>query len=279
MKLQYYDNYDEYIEFISSDDALFHFTRKDTALEHILFKKSLRFGEFSGTNDPQEYKSKLTGAIGCGWEKHHDQKIEEVISLIDKILREKSKFISFCQNDIVDDSLQSHGVLKSRMWAQYGENHRGICIVVSKTKLIEQLTTAFELNYRLNYGEIRYEEPDLSRNIPCLDIDGMELDHFASYDVAINFVIKYINELLFTKQPDYKDEAEFRFVLTPKSLEHVSIPIYVDLLQCVHSIILGDAFPKVYKPTISQLAQELKIPVKKLHWEHHAYILLNWDKS
>ncbi|MGL1089214.1 DUF2971 domain-containing protein [Vibrio vulnificus] len=279
MKLQYYDNYDEYIEFISSDDALFHFTRKDTALEHILFKKSLRFGEFSGTNDPQEYKSKLTGAIGCGWENHHDQKIEEVISLIDKILREKSKFISFCQNDIVDDNLQSHGVLKSRMWAQYGENHRGICIVVSKTKLIEQLTTAFELNYRLNYGEIRYEEPDLSRNIPCLDIDGMELDHFASYDVAINFVIKYINELLFTKQPDYKDEAEFRFVLTPKSLEHVSIPIYVDLLQCVHSIILGDAFPQVYKPTISQLAQELKIPVKKLHWEHHAYILLNWDKS
>ncbi|WP_257969737.1 DUF2971 domain-containing protein, partial [Vibrio parahaemolyticus] len=140
------------------------------------------------------------------------------------------------------------------MWAQYGENHRGVCIVVSKDKLIEQLTTEFELNYRLDYGNIRYEEPDLSRNIPCLDIDGPELDNLTSSDVAINFVTNHIDELLFTKQPDYKDEAEFRLVLTPKSLEHVSVPIYVDLLQCVHSIILGDAFPKVYKPTIFQLA-------------------------
>ncbi|MBM5064231.1 DUF2971 domain-containing protein [Vibrio parahaemolyticus] len=244
-----------------------------------MFNRTLRFGEFSGTNDPQEYKSKSTGAIGWGWEDHHDQKIEEATLLIDKILREKSKFMSFCQNDIVADNLQSHGVLKSRMWAQYGENHRGVCIVVSKAKLIEQLTTEFELNYRLDYGNIRYEEPDLSRNIPCLDIDGPELDNLTSSDVAINFITNHIDELLFTKQPDYKDEAEFRLVLTPKSLEHVSVPIYVDLLQCVHSIILGDAFPKVYKPTIFQLAQELKIPVKKLHWEHHAYILLNWDKS
>lgn len=279
MKLQYCSNYDEYIKFISSDDALFHFTRKDTALELILFNRTLRFGEFSGTNDPQEYKSKSTGVIGWGWEDHHDQKIEEVTLLIDKILREKSKFMSFCQNDIVAGNLQSHGVLKSRMWAQYGENHRGVCIVVSKAKLIEQLTTEFDLNYRLDYGNIRYEEPDLSRNIPCLDIDGQELDNLTSSDVAINFVTNHIDELLFTKQPDYKDETEFRLVLTPKSLEHVSVPIYVDLLQCVHSIILGDAFPKVYKPTIFQLAQELKIPVKKLHWEHHAYILLNWDKS
>lgn len=258
---------------------MIRFTRKDTALEYILFNKSLRFGEFSGTNDPQEYKSKLTGATGRGWEDRHYQKIEEATLLIDKILREKSKFISFCQNDIIDDNLQSHGVLKSRMWAQYGENHKGICIVVSKTKLIEKLDTAFELDYQLDFGKIRYEEPELSRNVPWLDIDGPELDKLTSSDVAINFVTKHIDELLFTKQPDYKDETEFRFLLTPKHLEHVSVPIHVDLLQCVYSIILGDAFPEVYKPTIFQLGQELKIPVKKLHWEHHAYILLNWDKS
>ena len=267
------------MKFISSDDALFHFTWKDTALEYILFNKYLWFGEFLGTNDLQEYKYKLTGVIGSGCEERHYQKIEEATLLIDKILREKSKFILFCQNDIIDDNLQSHGVLKSRMWAQYGENHKGICIVVSKTKLIAQLAKALEVDYQLYFGKIRYEELALSRNVPWLDIDGPELDELTSSDVAINFVTKHIDELLFRKQPDYKDETEFRFLLTPKHLEHVSVPIHVDLLQCVHSIILGDAFPKVYKPTIFQLGQELKIPVKKLHWEHHAYILLNWDNS
>ncbi|MBF4337287.1 hypothetical protein [Vibrio anguillarum] len=76
MKLLY-NIYDDYIEFISSEDALFHFTRKETALEHILFNRTLRMGEFSGTNDPQEYKPKLTDAVGWGWEEHHDKQVNE----------------------------------------------------------------------------------------------------------------------------------------------------------------------------------------------------------
>ncbi len=274
-----YNIHDDYIEFISSEDALFHFTRKETALEHILFNRTLRMGEFSGTNDPQEYKPKLTDAVGWGWEEHHDKQVNEATFLIDQLLREKSKFISLCQNDIVDGNLRSHGALKSRMWAQYGDNHKGACIVVSKSKLTNQLKMQLESNYQIGYRDVRYEEPDLSRNIPCLDIDGSELDSLSASEIAINFVNQHIEELFFTKQPDYKDEMEFRYVAIPTSLESASAPIYIDLLQCVHSVILGDAFPKVYKPTILNLAHELSIPIKKLHWEHHAYVLLSWDKS
>ncbi|MEZ8842795.1 DUF2971 domain-containing protein [Vibrio splendidus] len=278
MKLKY-NIHNDYYKFISSEDALFHFTSKETALEYILFNRTLLMGEFSGTNDPQEYKPKLTGAIGGGWEEHHNKKVDDATSSIDQLLRVKSKFLSLCQNDIVDGNLRAHGALKSRMWAQYGDNHKGACVVLSKAKLIDQLKAQLKANYRIHYSDVRYEEPDLNRNIPCLNIDGSELDSLSSSEIAINYVNKYIEELFFTKQPDYKDEMEFRYVATPTSLESVSVPIYIDLLKCVHSVILGDAFPKVYQPTILNLAQQLSIPIKKLHWEHHAYLLLDWDKS
>ncbi|ARR51888.1 DUF2971 domain-containing protein (plasmid) [Photobacterium damselae subsp. damselae] len=277
MKLKY-NSYDDYIKFISSEDALFHFTRKEIVLEHILCNKTLRMGEFSGTNDPQEYKPKLMDTVGFELEEHHDKKLEKVETIIDSLLREKSKFISFCQNDIVDNRLFSHGVLKSRMWAQYGENHKGACIVVSKSKLINQLETKFKSNYHIYCRNIQYEEPNLDRNIPYLDINCSELNSLSASEIAIKFVTQHTKECFFTKQPDYKDEMEFRCVVIPTSFESEP-PIYIDLLQCVHSVILGDAFPKVYKPTMLDLAHKLSIPIKKLHWESHDYVLLNWNQS
>ncbi|MBF4242308.1 DUF2971 domain-containing protein [Vibrio anguillarum] len=82
--------------------------------------------------------------------------MNEATFLIDQLLREKSKFISLCQNDIVDGNLRSHGALKSRMWAQYGDNHKGACIVVSKSKLTNQLKMQLESNYQIGYRDVRY---------------------------------------------------------------------------------------------------------------------------
>ncbi|MBF4301526.1 DUF2971 domain-containing protein, partial [Vibrio anguillarum] len=117
----------------------------------------------------------------------------------------------------------------------YGDNHKGACIVVSKSKLTNQLKMQLESNYQIGYRDVRYEEPDLSRNIPCLDIDGSELDSLSASEIAINFVNQHVEALFFTKQPDYKDEMEFRYVAIPTSLESASAPIYIDLLQCIHS--------------------------------------------
>ncbi|KJG13571.1 DUF2971 domain-containing protein [Photobacterium iliopiscarium] len=274
-----YNKTDSEMEFLSSKDALFHFTKKDTAIENILNDRTLRFGTLSGTNDPQEYKQKLTGAIGWGWEDRHNDKVSEVTNLIDEFLRKETKFISFCQSSFVDNKLSTHGLLKSRMWSQYGDNHRGICIVISKSKFLKQLKDQYRRTHVLKSSNVAYEEPSLESNIPCLDVDAPVLDESKSGDIALSFIKEFSQSLLFTKQPDYKDENEFRVVAINIEKIDDSEFIYIDLNTCIHSIILGDAFPYVYKPTIQKLAKELNVPCKKLHWEHHAYVLLNWSKE
>ena len=53
-------------EFVKSDDALFHYTSFNVAIEHIIDKDELRLTSLINTNDPLEYKYKVFDAVG--WE-------------------------------------------------------------------------------------------------------------------------------------------------------------------------------------------------------------------
>ncbi|MCL1066146.1 DUF2971 domain-containing protein [Shewanella olleyana] len=271
-----YNYFDEQIEFLSSDDALFHFTRKETAIEHILDKCSLRLGGFSMTNDPQEYKPKQTAATGWRWEARHSSQIDELTGLIDELLWKDIKFISFCQNEFIDKNLVSHSILKSRMWSQYGDNHSGICIVISKSKLLAQLQEQYGETHIINARNVSYDEPNLKSKIHGLDVATPELDNTSNHNIALNHIKVHLQPLLFNKQPDYKDENEFRVVLTLMRPQVKTDFIFVDLIKCINSIVLGDAFPEVYKPTMLDLAKRLGVPCQKLSWESDTYLLFDW---
>lgn len=68
MKLEY-NNGTEVLSF-NDDDSIYHFTQKETAIEHILNNKSLRFGDFKSTNDPYEYKAKMISSTSYGFDKN-----------------------------------------------------------------------------------------------------------------------------------------------------------------------------------------------------------------
>ena len=46
--------------FLDSEDAIFHYTKRETAMEYILNNKTLKFGLLKNTNDPYEYKKRNT---------------------------------------------------------------------------------------------------------------------------------------------------------------------------------------------------------------------------
>ena len=41
--------------FLDSDDAIFHYTKRETAMEYILNTKTLKFGLLKNTHDPYDY--------------------------------------------------------------------------------------------------------------------------------------------------------------------------------------------------------------------------------
>jgi hypothetical protein len=85
------DNIVEYIK--TSDDALFHYTKVSTSIEHILHTKKFKLSVFNDTNDPNEYKHKLfnshrrAGQETQLEEKEYDTLLMEAQTRIERIRR------------------------------------------------------------------------------------------------------------------------------------------------------------------------------------------------
>ncbi len=260
-------------DFLDSKDSIYHFTTKDTAMEHILNNKSLMLGSFVNTNDPKEYKSKMTSAVGWGWEDRHDLKISKVMSKIDSITK-SAGFFSFCENEYKGQDIVQHGYKKSRMWSQYGYNHSGICLVFSKKLLIEELLKKSD-STTLYASTIMYQKLDESEG-DILSINADELDTLELDEISFRHISNNFDKVFFNKQLDYKDENEFRIIVLSKENEVIH-GTTINISKCIKMIILGDSFPKVYMPTIKSLASELNVSFKKLHWESSDYFLLSGD--
>ncbi len=255
---------DELSNFINPDDAIFHYTKKEIAMEYILNNKQLKFGFYHSTNDPHEYKQRLTSAFGCG--DINESLYFESMHLIDNTIQNTS-FLSFCDNS------NNTGYKKPRMWSQYGQNHSGICLVFSKESLMTTIKNELSKNY-LNYGEnINYKEIDFKP----LNIDN-DNDKLTVNEIVMNHIKKDYKNIFFQKHLDYKDEDEFRIVLIQKDENLFSqspLDLLVDISNSLKLIILGDRFPKVYLPTIKDLSTKLNIEYKTLDWEHNQYFLFD----
>ncbi|MBF7066319.1 DUF2971 domain-containing protein [Aliarcobacter butzleri] len=250
---------EELTDFLNSDDAIFHYTKKETAMEYILNDKKLKFGLFHSTNDPHEYKKRLTPAFG--WGDINESLYLESMNLIDNTIQ-NTAFLSFCENS------NNKGYEKPRMWSQYGQNHSGICLVFSKESLIKTIQNQLSQNYLVYHENVNYKEIDFE----SLNIYDNAL---TINEIVINNIKQNYKNIFFQKHLDYKDENEFRIVLVKRNNNNFSKDIFIDISDSLKFIILGDKFPEVYLPTIKDLSSKSNIAYKKLHWEQNQYFLLS----
>jgi len=277
MKLRY-NLYDEFDHLISSDDSIFHYTKRAIAIERILYEKNYILSSLTTTNDPFEYKSKMIGTSGWGWHEGMENKQLEMLKILDGLLKTNIQFISSCSNSFDGETLVSHGCIKSRMWAQYGENHEGVCLVFSKEKLLKSVRNACDdKKYMFWEGSVDYKEYVADHaGYGSVPVNGDTFDTRSPVDVALDHICSHYHELLFRKQRDYKDEDEYRIVVLHKN--HPSefcSPLELKVTDFLVGIILGDRFPKAYLPTIISISNDLDVKFKKLHWGKGEYILLN----
>lgn len=265
------------MEMIDGDDAIFHYTKRSTALEMVLSKNTFKLFRLLNTNDPREYKDRLQDVSGWNWTTETEKLIKVVRGYFDSLLKNYSYFSSFSQNKYSDNKLQIRGYMKPRMWAQYGEEHYGVCLVFSKQNFIDAIHNSIDQkNFCIFHDAISYNILDRHSQSQSLSIDGDSFNSTTPFKIAFEHIKKHNKELFFKKDTDYRDEDEYRVVVcrsNENSIESESLDI--SATNCIKGIILGDRFPRVYKPTVEQLCKELKIEYKKLHFEKRRYMLLN----
>lgn len=274
MLLKYSETGDEFVDYLNSDDALFHYTRKNIAIENILPKGILKFGIFSRSNDPQEYRPKLTGAGGWGWDDASND-VSNAMRDIEMLCKGRSRFLSFCINKFENGSLKESGLLKSRMWAQYGDNHEGACVVLSKNKLLKVLNEHKNDRQEILSSNVSYINPE-RKSQPILHVNQSDFLKSTSNDIALKFFLQHKETLLFNKQTDYRDECEFRIVMVNKELGAPNeSEAFVPVEDALVGMVFGDRFPVVYAPTVWELVKDSNVRPKKLLWNKDGYYLFD----
>lgn len=137
-------------EYEGNDSLLYHYTSLESACK-ILESNSLRLSNLLNVNDPLEFRRPK----GFGFN-GDDENISKIMTELNQSLTERentTRLLCFCQDFFCSKedwnneksqnkaaNLLHKGWARNRMWAQYANNHKGVCLVFDK----DEFTKAFE---------------------------------------------------------------------------------------------------------------------------------------
>lgn len=266
---------DEVWEFnIADDDLLFHYTSQKTALNFILKERRIRFTPFGKLKDPRESKKWSFDIIGPSHRNMNER--EMVRKEFNDFIKRKCKVLCLCGRGKEEVNLEGNaipeyrkslcnaGFTKSRMWAQYAGNHKGVCFVFSKKALQSQLATSFSNNKKYN-GLVTYQYY-LENFVRARKVDYIPLIRDGVDKILREQTDKFHREYFFLKLMDYRDEDEYRFVVV---VDDDGGFVYMPIKSSLRGIILGIDFPKGKRKDVLSMTSgfDNKVSVRVLDWQ------------
>jgi len=267
-------NNDNFEALINSDDSIYHYTTMQKGLECILYNGILKLSIIRRTDDPQEYNTWMIRLVGWSIpDTVVNSDYPYTKTAVNNIIKNKSFIICFCTNEDVkikdeyDEVAERKqlGYFKSKMWSQYGDHHKGICLVFSKKSLLKEVLAKYP---NAKYSMVDYSYFD-GLDPAAITLDSSRLTSNYS-EAALKHIESNLNKIFFTKNFDYKDESEFRIVVVDpidtNEFKEISIK------KCLKGIILGDNLPDSYLAAFKMYKR--KYSIKKLKWDNGRYLPL-----
>ena len=166
--------------------------------------------------------------------------------------------------EAADEYALTEGWNKPRMWAQYGENHRGACLVFSKQGIEAAINATTLTTGRRSTGYIRYTQKN-RMPYESFTINAAQMIQQGVARYAETFATVNRERIFFRKHIDYRDEAEFRIALYDPEGKYE----FLDVSDALKGVIWGD------KSTDRQL--------KSLHPQCYGQNLgcgfIHWDRG
>jgi len=251
------------------DDIIYHYTKFETAIEMILPNRSLMFSSFKTTIDPFEKNHHSLGVWSEG-----NVKLPSIDKFGDNFINDirykEAKFLCFSKNQpniylsgfhVIDMSNYFKcGFFKMRMWDQYGQKNRGVCLALSKKKLIKQIKDQYS-EKTIYHDDVIYSTSILSNRMynrikVCEDDDNKTLSEIKDRHIRENY-----QGMFFQKHTDWKDENEFRVLVIDADKTN---ELFVDISNCLEGIFCGVDFPEVYLNSLKSVVLDKNIDIFKL---------------
>jgi hypothetical protein len=265
------------------DEYLYHYTRAWT-LPKIRKNRSLRFGPLGEMNDPQEALE--SNAFGMGLmgvpgeplqitpEEDALFKARDWSTEINNVRREVK--VGAYSMDVLPDLADvdpdhadysvprrlaaSRGYAHPRMWAQYGDLGRGVCLVLDHELLEQAVEASTGARCEWGYGSVNYRPIEHDQSLGFFDVRDL-LQSGAGTTLLKNF-----EESLLTKHADWAHEAEYRFFVMDGSPEPWRVPITKGVIV---ALVLGSKFdPRRHLRYVRAFAETFGVShrVRRLQW-------------
>lgn len=210
---------------------LYHFTKREILIEHILPSYKLKLNTLQKTNDPKEKKMSVLNSI---------KNLTYAGEYLDIKARLHNSLDNVCQiccfsGDYLINHKEFNGYNLPRMWATYGDNHEGICLKIDFDKFfienkvdndicfLDNLVYVTEINHILTKKKNQFE---------------------SDYEkVTLQLIKDNLKSLFFVKHLDWNTEREIRYVTLMKK-------DYCSIKNSIESIIVGMDFNKKYLASI-----------------------------
>jgi len=254
------------------DQYLYHYTSVEKAIK-IIFSKELWFSKISRTNDPTESKLRIqfktddsatllsednrTSVVRKYLTQHNDDIRLLCFSKDIAIPEDELAFAIATHRNHAKDKyfdISGRGFALPRMWAQYASNHEGVCFIINKKKFDEKLESI---------AYVRQQAVEYENFLTCYEIRETQLSQLykkvnnykngsLSFLDLVNRDEHFIKYNYFTKQKDWQNEREYRYIALVNGGEESNIKIQ-DLFDYVEAIVVGEKIDPAYELAIRKV--------------------------
>lgn len=245
-----------------TNQYLYHYTTLEVAIEKILYTGEIRLGPFEKTNDPRESQDwwiRSTGGL------ENSRPLLQLLDLVNEDRLKRCKVLCLTKDDIEHNRLGygRRGFARARMWAQYAKKHRGICLIFDMDKLETAIDRILGSKGKIYKGMVKYTDSmDAVKEASIVDLHGCSQEEIRN--IVRQHLDKYANTIFFSKNRDWKDETEYRYVLYSEDSQYQFIPIDAIL----KGLVLGVDFPQAYYPVIAYFRQKYCLEVRHMRWDN-----------
>lgn len=247
---------------------LYHYTKAETAINFILKDKTLKFSKFHTTNDPRESKSWFF-IPGTNENRDLSKYSPEYLS---KIMNPRIKTTTHLLCFSMDKELTgqhlidtpNRGFCKPRMWAQYGGNHTGVCLIFDIKSLTKEIRSNLN-NKDWQANPVVYRDRLLAEIVsePAFIVNIDKLEEWGEEQYAFSHGQKFKDRLFFEKASDWENENEYRWVLFDSEDE-----IYLEYKNALKGIMFGEYCSEETINKIVNLTKNDSIQFQQLKWRN-----------
>ncbi len=248
-----------------ADRYVYHFTSMCSALK-ILASGTFRFSALSSLNDPIEHRVRRIQASGP----IDDESVPTFAEIVDlwEDAWDRTRIASFVADDPSIEVPTGANAVKNwrrgfghpRMWAQYGGNHAGACLVFEREELGETISSIASAEVWHLHGRVKYDN-DVLNHEPA----------FARHETTRGEAKQYVEgrfeaearRLLLHKASDWTDENEYRYLVLLRESERFSVPLF----PALRAVLVGHLSTADDRGRLIIASAKRELPVGEMVWD------------